>query len=208
VQIDELEVSGHAGEPIPCVFYEGGREGVAVVFPGAIRGGGRLGGSPARPDLHYTRALLLELGLGVLEVWWNAETRPRGREEWYRDNALAAIAAAGPERVRLLVARSLGTAALTHVPEWNHVPSLWIAPLTSVASVRVALAGWRGPRLAIAGDADEVYEPVAGVETMLVPGADHALAVGDPAASARLLADILDRMRLWLSAEVLRAAGP
>ncbi len=208
MQIDELEVTGHAGQRIPCVFYEGGREAVAVVFPGAIRSSGRLGGSPARPDLHYTRALLLELGLGVLEVWWNAETKPKESEQWYRDNALAAIAAAGQGRVRLLVGRSLGTAGFAHLPEWNHTPSLWIAPLTSAAPVRAALAGWRGPKLVIAGDADDTFERVDGVETVLVPGADHALAVDDPAASARLLADVLDRMRAWLSAEVLTAAGP
>lgn len=208
MQIDELEVAGHAGLAVPCLFFEPSRERVAVVFPGAIRSGGRMGGSPARPDLHYTRTLLLELGLGVLEVWWDAETKPEQSEPWYRDNARAAIAAAGEERVRLLVGRSIGTGALAHLAEWNHVPSLWIAPLTYAAPVRDALAAWRGPKLVVAGDADEAFEPVAGVNAVLVSGADHGFDVGDAAASARALADALDRVRGWLSATVATDGGP
>jgi hypothetical protein len=208
VQIRELDVAGHGGQAVPCLFFEPARERVAVVLPGAMRSGGRMGGSPGRPDLHYVRALLLERGFGVLGVWWDAETKPEESKPWYRDNALAALAAAGHERVRLLVGRSIGTAALTHLPEWNDVSSLWIAPLTSAAHVRDALAAWRGPKLVVAGGADDAFEPVAGVETVLVPGADHGFDVGDAAASARALADALDRIRVWVSGAAATADDP
>ena len=198
----ELEVGGHGGRPLPCALYGSERDRLAVVLPGASRSGGRLGGSPARPDLHYTRTLLVELGLGVLEVWWDAATKPDDGREWYRANAVAALAAAGEPRVRLLVGRSIGTIALSLLPEYADRASLWIAPLTTLAPVREALVSWRGPKLVVAGSADETFDPVAGVETVLVPEANHGFDVGDAAASARALADALDRMREWVSAAV------
>src|SRR5918996_636764 len=102
-----LEVAGHGGRAVPCVFFNEDRERVAVVFPGGIMSGGRLGGAPSRPDLHYTRGLLLSLGYGVLEVWWDAETMPDEYEPWLHDNAVAALDAAGSSRVAILVASSL-----------------------------------------------------------------------------------------------------
>ena len=208
MDVRELEIVGHDGRRVPSVLYEPDRERTAVVLPGTMRSGGRLGGSPARPDLHFTRALLLELGYGVLEVWWDAETKPTPGNGWYRDNARAAVAAAREERVSLLVGRSIGTAALAHLPEWNERASLWLAPLTHAAPVRDALAAWRGPKLVVAGDADESFEPVDGVETVVVPGANHGFDVGDAAASARALAGALDGMRAFLSAAGARAVGP
>ncbi|MBD0330744.1 MAG: hypothetical protein ICV64_11660 [Thermoleophilia bacterium] len=206
--VRELTVRGYGGASVPCLFHEEERERAAVVFPGGTRSGGRLGGSPARPDLHFTRALLLELGLGVLEVWWDAATKPRASEGWFRENALAAVRAAGGDRVAVLVGRSIGTGALAHLPEWNDRSSLWLAPLTSVRPVREALLAWRGPKLVVAGDADEAFEPVEGVDTVLVRGADHGFDLGDAAASARALADALEGMRRFLSAAGARAAGP
>jgi pimeloyl-ACP methyl ester carboxylesterase len=200
MDVRELELVGYEGAAVPCVFHEPGRTRVAVVFPGAIRSGGRLGGSPARPDLHYTRALLLEVGFGVLEVWWDAETKPDGNFEWYRDNVFAAVTAADDERVRLLVGRSIGSAALANVPELNQLASLWIAPLTYAEPVRDALAAWRGPKLVVVGDRDESFVPVDGVETVLVPGGDHGFNVGDAVASARALADALERVKPFVSA--------
>lgn len=198
-----LEAAGYGGRPLPCVLYETGAERAAVVLPGNARAGHRLGGTPARPDLHFTRALLLESGLDVLEAWWDGDSRPDPpgeRERWYRESALAATRAAGESRVALLVGRSMGTAGLSFLPELSHLPSIWIAPLTTVERVRSAVEGWRGPVLVVAGEADEAFAPVAGerIELVSVPGADHGLDVGDAATSARALADVLDRMRDWL----------
>jgi hypothetical protein len=194
-----LEVDGYDGDALLCVLYETGSDRAAVVFPGACRAGYRLGGSPARPDLNYTRALLTQQGFDVLEVWWDAETKPESKPEWYRANAEAAIRAAGYGRVGLLVGRSMGTVALSFLPELSHLKSIWIAPLTTLEPVREALLAWRGPRMVIAGDADQAFEPVLGVETLLIPNADHGLDVGDAAASARALADALDAMRVFVA---------
>lgn len=202
MNVRALEVEGHSGQPLPCVIYEVGRERAAVVFPGAAQDAYRLGGSPARPDLNYVRMLLLQRGYDVLEVWWQAETRPeqmKDRDAWYRESGLAAIRAAGEERVRLLVGRSIGTAALTALQaSHGSLASLWIAPLTTHHEVRAALNAWGGPKLVVAGDSDQAFEPVPAVETILIPGGDHALNVGEAAASARALADALDRIGAWL----------
>lgn len=197
-----LEVEGYAGLPLGCVLHEAGGGRAAVILPGNSSAGRRLGGTPARPDLHFTRALLVESGYDVLEVWWDGDSRPEEpaeRAAWYRDNALAGLRAAGQDRVRLLVGRSIGTIGLSSVRDHDDLASLWIAPLTVFAPVRDGLRAWRGPALVVVGDADEGYEPVAGVETAVVPNGDHGLAVGDAAASARALADALDVVRGWLA---------
>jgi hypothetical protein len=79
-----LEISGYEQVPVPCVLHSsGGESGVAVVFPGAGQQGNRLGSTPARPDLHYTRAVLQAEGLAVFEVWWDGGSLPKDdREGW------------------------------------------------------------------------------------------------------------------------------
>ena len=202
MDVRAFDVEGYEGRPLPCALYEVGGKRAAVVLPGAAQASYRLGGSPARPDLHYVRALLLEQGYDVLEAWWQADERPEqkdSREAWYRENALAAIGVAGAERVRLLVGRSLGTAALTMLRASHaSTASLWIAPLTTHREVRDALTAWSGPKLVVAGDADEAFELVPEIETILVPGGDHGLNVGDAPASARALGAALDGIRAWL----------
>jgi hypothetical protein len=194
-----FEVDGYGGAPLPLVLYESGGESVAVVFPGACRAGYRLGGSPARPDLNYARALLVEEGFDVLEVWWDADSKPDATPEWYRANALAAVRAAGEARVHVLVGRSMGTVALSFLPELGHLKSIWIAPLTKVDLVKEALIAWPGAKMVIAGDADDAFESVSEVETLVIPDADHALDVGSASASARALAGVLDKMREFLA---------
>lgn len=202
MDVRTFEVDGYEGQRLPCVLYEVGGGRAAVVLPGAAQDSYRLGGSPARPDLHYVRALLLEQGYDVLEAWWQADERPEPKESraaWYRESGLAAIRAAGKERVCLLVGRSLGTAALTVlIASHGSLASLWIAPLTTHREVREALTAWIGPKLVVAGDADEAFKLVPAIETILVPGGDHGLNVGEAAASARALAAALDGIRSWL----------
>lgn len=64
-----LKVEGYSREPQPCVFYGTRGEQAAVILPGNAAAAYRLGGTPARPDLHYTRAFLVESGFDVLEAW-------------------------------------------------------------------------------------------------------------------------------------------
>ena len=93
----------------------------------------------------------------------------------------------------------MGTVALSLMPELRHLKSIWIAPLTTLDPIREGLLAWRGPKIVVAGDADEAFVPVQGVQTVLVPNGDHGLYVGDAAASARALADALDEMRVFIS---------
>jgi hypothetical protein len=207
MEIRELEVTGDGGAAVPCIFFEEGRERVAVVLPGAIRSGGRLGGAPSRPDLSYTRALLLALGFGVLEVWWDVDTMPDEYDPWLRANALAALDAAGAARVGLLVGRSLGTCAIASLDDsWAATAAIFLAPVTPAW---VAIRQRPGRSFVVIGDADERYDGAAveawraaGKDVVVVPGANHGFEVADPAESARRLGDVLDRMRVWITGAV------
>jgi pimeloyl-ACP methyl ester carboxylesterase len=205
-----LEITGYGGAAVPCLLHANGdEEGVAVVFPGAAAQGYRLGGIPARPDLHYTRALLLEEGLAVFEVWWDADTAPEGDfDGWVAANADAAIGAASERhRVAALVGRSIGTIALAHVvsgDDWERraVPTIWIAPLLHLPNVAEALGELESPAFVVGGTDDRAFDPAVverirerGIRLTVLEGANHGLEVGDAAESARLLAGALDEMR-------------
>jgi pimeloyl-ACP methyl ester carboxylesterase len=205
-----IDIPGYRGEPVPCVLHSaGGERGVGVVFPGAARDGNRLGGTPARPDLHYTRAVLRAEGLAVFEVWWDAGSAPEDAlEEWLDANVGAALGAAARDHpLALLAGRSLGTMALARAvsdAEWKRhpVPTVWLAPLLRQRLVAQALSGLRSPAFIAGGDADRAFDVEAaerirrgGGDVVVLEGANHALEVDDPAASARLLADLVERLR-------------
>jgi hypothetical protein len=205
-----LEITGYGGAPLPCVLHaNGGEDGVAVVFPGAAGSGYRLGGIPARPDLHYTRAVLLAEGIAVFEVWWDADTAPgSGVGPWIAANADAALAAATEShRLATLVGRSLGTLALAEVVardgwEASAVPTIWIAPLLHLPSVAAALEGLGSQAFVVGGTADRAFDPAVverlrerGTRLVVLEGAHHGLEVPDAAESARLLSGVLDEMR-------------
>jgi hypothetical protein len=204
---DAFELAGYGGRPLPCVLHrcEGAR-GTAVVLPGGARAGGRLGGTPARPDLNYVRVLLLELGEAVLEVWWDTDSVPAGEEEaWLAASARAAAAAATPLLVG--VGRSWGTRALAKLVLEGAAPSttVWLAPLLGHPDVTQAVARAGDGACVVAGTADElVPEPelrraeAAGATVIRIAGASHALEVGGAAASARALADALDELHVFL----------
>jgi len=206
--MEELELRGHAGLPLPCVLH-GEETRCAVVLPGAAHSQNRLGGTPARPDLHLVRALLQEQGWSVLEVWWDAATFDRDRpDDWLLDNARAALAGvrAHGREPALLVGRSLGTMALaalrTAEPERARLPSIWVAPLLDQQPVRETLLHGGGRRFVLCGGRDEAYD--AGVATLLhrrgsevvvLEHASHGLDCGDAVATARALVGALERLR-------------
>ena len=51
------------------------------------------------------------------------------------------------------------------------------------------------PKRALARTLDDAFEPVAGVDTVLVPSGYHRLEVGEGVPSGRALADALERVR-------------
>jgi pimeloyl-ACP methyl ester carboxylesterase len=221
MDVRELEIRGYDGAAVPCVLHgTQATEGIAVVLPGGARSDNRLGGTPARPDLHFTRALLLRHGLAVLEVWWDAGSAPDGDiRRWLEENGLAAVreaAARGP--VRALVGRSLGTGALAALvadPVLARTPSIWIAPLLRDESVRTALAEAQAPWLAVGGTSDPAMDvdllrdlESAEKRVVLLRGADHGLQVEDPIASIRLLAKVLEAMARFVAEHVDLAPEP
>ncbi|MCK2217674.1 hypothetical protein MF672_028345 [Actinomadura sp. ATCC 31491] len=88
---------------------EGDPERVAVLLPGA-------GYVPARPLLHFARAVLVQHGWTVQEIWWEAPaTRdPDELGGWVAGQARAALDAERDARRLLVVAKSLATFA----PRW------------------------------------------------------------------------------------------
>lgn len=211
IEPQELEVAGYRGLVAPCVRYDvDGASGIALVLPGAARSGNRLGGTPARPDLHFTRALLQHAGLAVLEAWWDAGSAPRDDlDAWIATNADAVVDAATTRHaVRLLVGRSLGTrglAALVAREPWTRTPAIWLAPLLGNACVRDALSRASSSYFVVGGSGDELFDvafaetlQASGVEVVVLEGADHGLAVDDPIESGRLLTHVLRRMRAFV----------
>jgi pimeloyl-ACP methyl ester carboxylesterase len=205
-----LEIPGYEQISLPCVLHSyGGERSVAVVFPGAAQRGNRLGGTPARPDLHYTRAVLQAAGLAVFEVWWDAGSLPKDdREGWLDANLSAALTAASQEHsLALLAGRSLGTWALARAvskSDWkaHPLPTVWLAPLLNHPPVLNALKELRAPAFVVGGSSDEAFDLTeaellkkSGADVIVLDGADHGLEVDNPAASARHLADVLDEMR-------------
>jgi acetyl esterase/lipase len=206
-----LELDGYGGSPLPCVLWElEETAGSALVLPGGARAGNRLGGTPARPDVHWTRALLLELGLSVLEVWWDTDHAPRDAQDAWLEASVRAGAAAAAEAapLRVLVGRSFGTVGVAKLVLRGQPAgalTIWIAPLLGVDEVRQALGEAAPSAFVVAGTADELVDEAAaaalalrGATLALVEGGDHGLDVGDAAASARSLADVLDAMRGFL----------
>jgi hypothetical protein len=222
-----LEVRGPGGVPVTCVLHARRDDtSSALVLPGAVRAGGRLGGSPARPDLSFVSMLLRSLGIAVLEVWWDLDDAPPGEEDdWLEAIALAAArSAAARGGLRVAVGRSTGTVALARVigdGVFDRLAaSLWIAPLLHESSVRTAIAARGAGAFVTGGAADPLFEPGAagslrdaGATVVVLPAADHALCVDDPAASARLLGELLDDLRAFLvdrvggASSAVRATG-
>jgi pimeloyl-ACP methyl ester carboxylesterase len=73
------------------------------------------------------------------------------------------------------------------------------------AAVLRALKELRSPAFVVGGSGDEAFNVVEaealrdrGVEVVVLDGANHGLEVADPAASARLLAGVLDAMRAFV----------
>jgi hypothetical protein len=213
-----LELEGHGGRSLPCLLHGRGDEGaIAVVLPGSSLLGGRIGGTPARPALAYTRALLRAQGLAVLEVWWQTDSLPEDDfDAWLRENALAAVRAARQRLpLRVVVARSLGTQALAaSLDAAADAITVWFSPLVREAGVVEALQTAGRRAFVVAGSADAYWDSAvaealrdAGVRVVELPDADHSLAAADAVESARLLAAVLDDLRAFLAPVAATAVG-
>jgi hypothetical protein len=202
-----LELDGPDGA-IQCILRETPDDtGVAVVLPGSLEQRGRVGGSPTRVPLGAAGAVAKSLGLSLLEVWWET---PDADPVW-----LGAVAEAALDRARAIrpleavVAKSMGTWALSCVPVLPDVATVWLTPLVREAGVVDAIAACQNRAIVVAGSADPLFDlgvverlTAADVDVVVLEDADHRLEVGDPVASARLLVGWLERLQAFLQSAV------
>jgi hypothetical protein len=145
----------------------------------------------------------------VLEVWWRTEDAPDGDEveAWLLGRARTAAAAA-PAPVLVVVGRSWGSRALAKLVLAGEAPDVlvWVTPLLPHAEVRRAVDAAAPRSLVIAGTADEMTPRnhldrlrSLGATVAPVDGGDHGLGVGEAAASARALAEVLDALGAFLA---------
>ena len=178
--------------------------GTAIVLPGQMFG-------IATPLLHWSAALLTQLGWSVLGVTWDQDGLSREGASYVRRCADAALGRAPEERPVLVVAKSLGTLALPWAVE-HRLPGAWLTPLLRDSAVVTAVQDAREPTLLVGGTADPHWQsPVAagsGVTVMEVPGADHGLQQpGDWRRSLLNQVEIFDRVS-QLAEQVLARHQP
>jgi hypothetical protein len=125
---------------------------------------------------------------------------PRFRRSPGRKNrkSLSAVADNNP----LVVGKSLGSRALPSVAKrgWS---GIWLTPLLNHSELVAALPVIRAKTLIIGGTADETWNgevaKSSGQQLLEIPGADHGLEIpGDPAASVRLLGEIVSTIGTFL----------
>jgi pimeloyl-ACP methyl ester carboxylesterase len=208
---EDVIVEGYRGAPLQLVLRADDDVGrTALVLPGRVTRQGRRGGSPSRPDLAYTAATLELERFAVLEVWWDVDTAPVDDiEGWLLASASAGVeaAATGGRRLELVVGRSLGTRALALLSArglLGDLATVWLAPLVHYPEVREALLAHASSAFVVGGSEDAAFDletaellAAQGAEVEVIEGGDHGFQLEDPAASARALAGVLDRLRLF-----------
>jgi predicted alpha/beta-hydrolase family hydrolase len=178
--------------------------GTAILLPG------RRGGM-ATPLLHWSAALLTELGWSVLGVTWAVDRLAEEDASVYvRRCAEAALAQAPADRPVFVVAKSLGTLALPWaVEKW--LPGAWLTPLLSEPAVVAAVQRTQQPTLLVGGTSDPFWLPpaIAGAMTTVLelPDADHGLHLtGDWRRSLLQQVDVFDRIS-QLAQQVLHSTS-
>ncbi len=169
--------------------FEADPDKVAIVLPGASY-------TPARPLLHFTRAVLLAHRWTVQEVWWDPPplSDRAAVSGWVCDQAVAALDREEAERP-LLVGKSLGTFAAPVAVERN-LPAIWLTPLCGELHVTGALTTASAPTLLVGGTGDPTWNGDLArstkAEVLEIPGADHGLETdADPVNSADILRQVV-----------------
>lgn len=172
---------------------EGDPARVAVLLPGG-------GYSPARPLLHFARAVLQKHGWTTQELWWpNRWPQDENlHRDWINEHAARAVAAEPGAQV-LLVGKSLGTWATRTAAELG-LPGIWLTPLLHKQQLVEDLRRATAPALLIGGTADvRTWRPEIvrelGHSYLELEGADHGLETDDdPVNSAEILKQVTAAM--------------
>ncbi|MFG1705131.1 alpha/beta hydrolase [Nonomuraea sp. M3C6] len=176
--------------------FEGDPDRVAVLLPGG-------GYMPARPLLHYARAVLKQHGWSVQEIWWEPPTTPgiEDRAEWVLDQARRALDAEKAQQL-LLVGKSLGTFAAPLAAE-RGLPAIWLTPLLTMETVVEGLRRSEAPTLLVGGTADRLWDSETARTLdhpyVEIPGADHGLETGDPVESVEMLKEVTTAMSRFVA---------
>jgi len=203
-----ISINGYAEKSVPNLFLrqEKPADTLTILFPG-------LRYTCDMPLLYYPSRLFARRAADVLQV--NSDyTLPeyqsasqREQAAWLTSDAQAALQAGkaqGDYNRLILVGKSIGTLALSHLVS-NTSPgegttTIWLTPLLHQQALVAAACGFRGPALYIAGTGDPLYdsEPMqriqeaSGAETLIIEGADHSMEIpGDPFRSIQILERIL-----------------
>ncbi|MER5429224.1 alpha/beta hydrolase [Streptomyces sp. NPDC002588] len=175
--------------------FDGAPDRVAVVVPG-------IGYSPARPLLHFARAVLLQHGWTVQELWWQvpdgfSQLPVDDRVAWVERQVTRAVDAE-EGACGLLVGKSLGSLACGVAADRN-IAAAWLTPILTNDHVARALRRAQAPTLVIGGSADKLWDPRIAEslrhDVLEVPSADHALELADDAAgSVDVLRQVVSRL--------------
>ena len=168
----------HEGDPARC----------AVVLPGVRY-------FSQAPLLWFAREAAQAGGWTVIEV---DERAPKDREpfEWIRERAEEALAAASGAEQRVVIGKSLGSAAAPLVSG----PAIWLTPLLIRPEIVAALEAATAPTLLVGSSADPTWADGSvpandQLEVVELADLDHSLQVsGDPLASLGVLGDVTRRV--------------
>jgi hypothetical protein len=175
----------------------------ALVLPGA-------GYTPARPLLHFTRAVLESHGWTVVEASWPTSDPAAGDPDaMVTGVATRLIDDAGHARL-LIVGKSLGSLALP-VATARGLSGIWITPLLRRPTVAKALEQLSAPTLLIGSTGDETWDGDAarrsGREVLELTDANHGLELGgDPLGSIDTLRNVIEAVDRFVAG--IDAAGP
>ena len=178
--------------------------GTAILLPG------RMGGM-SMPLLHWSAALLTQLGWSVLGVTWDEERLSReGAVAHVRCCVENAFDQAPVGRPVLVVAKSLGTLALPWAVQ-HGLPGAWLTPLLQDAAVVAAVQEAQQRTLLVGGTSDPHWRSPAsvgpGVVLLELPDADHGLQQpGDWRRSLLRQVEIFDQVSRLVE-DVLQSAG-
>lgn len=220
VDLRSLDIVGYRGQPVPNQLLRQKEEAttLAVLLPGQ-------GYTARMPLFYYAERIALDRRWDVLSVDYayppleyddDLEVRRRrleGRKRELEADVDAAFAAGiGQRDYRriVLIGKSLGTRAMTHLlaqgierEVWN----VWLTPLINAPEVREAIEAHPGRSFVAIGTADFAYDAAyldrlresGKAEVVTVAGADHGLDIeGDIAGSIRALGEVIARLDAFL----------
>jgi len=180
--------------------HDGAPDRVTVVVPG-------VGYTPAMPLLHFARAVLLQHGWTVQELWWRipddfSRFTVEERIAWVEAEVTRAVdAEAGA--CRLLVGKSLGSLACGVAAD-RDIAAAWLTPVLTIDQVVRGLQRAQAPTLLVGGGGDKLWDPriaesLRHHDVLEIPSADHSLELADDArGSVEVLGDVVSRLNQFV----------